>query len=327
MSSFTFSRIPELVFGAGKLSLLPGLLEKRGNHLLLVTGKGSFSETPQAANLFEELNSRGFQWSIYPIASEPSANIIDHAVDLYRNDLPDVVVSIGGGSVMDAGKAISAMLVSPEKTIRYLEVVGDLNPTGKKVSFIAIPTTAGTGSEATKNAVISKVGENGYKCSLRHNNYIPDVALIDPKLQLSCPITQTACSGMDAFTQLLESYLSTQANPMTDALAVDGIINVHQSLVPLIKHPDEVELRSKMAYAAWLSGITLANAGLGTVHGFAGVLGALFDIPHGVVCGTLMAETNRITLQKLKGTPNEKLLLKKYATIGRIFTGKKSTQS
>jgi len=321
MNGFSLSRIPELIFGAGKLSILPGILEKYGKRLLIVTGRESFLKSQQANLLFENLTGQHFNWTIYTVDHEPSVEDIDNAVDQFRSNLPDVVVAIGGGSVVDAGKAISAMLMSSESTINYLEGISNIAPTGKKVPFIAIPTTAGTGSEATKNAVISKVGENGFKSSLRHNNYIPDLALIDPELQLNYPTELTACSGMDAFTQLLESYMSTQANPMTDTLALNGIANVNESLVRIVNDdPTNVNLRSKMAYAAWLSGITLANAGLGTVHGFAASVGALYDIPHGVVCGSLMAETNRIMLDRLKGTAEEDYLLKRYAAAGRIFS-------
>jgi alcohol dehydrogenase class IV len=321
MNRFTFSRIPELVFGAGKLSQLPLLLDKFGKHLLIVTGKASFAATPQAAQLFDNLAKSGFEWSTYNVDHEPSPHDIDNAVIQCGKNLPDAVVAIGGGSVVDAGKAISAMLMSHETIAYYLEGVGNNTPTGKKIPFIAIPTTAGTGSEATKNAVITSIGANGFKSSLRHNNYIPDLALIDPELQLSCPPTLTACSGMDAFTQLFESYLSTQASPMTDTLAIDGIKHIQRSLVKLVTEaPADVTLRADMAYAAWLSGITLANAGLGTVHGFAGTIGAMFNIPHGVVCGSLMAEANRLTLKRLKGTENEGFYRKKYATIGHLFT-------
>lgn len=321
MNSFSFSRIPELVFGAGKLSQLPGMLEKYGKHLLIVTGKSSFSATPQAALLFEKLVYMGFSWSVYPIVHEPSVDDIDNAVKQFGERLPDVIVAIGGGSVIDAGKAISAMLESTENTVHYLEGVGDIIPTGEKVPFVAVPTTAGTGSEATRNAVISKVGVNGYKSSLRHPNYIPDLALIDPELQLSCPERLTACSGMDAFSQLLESYLSTQANAMTDTLALDGIKHVHDSLIHIVcENQNDIILRSKMAYAAWLSGITLSNAGLGTIHGFAASIGAVAAIPHGTVCGTLMAEVNRATLERLSEIENEAYFLKKYATVGRIFS-------
>jgi alcohol dehydrogenase class IV len=325
MKSFSLARIPELVFGAGKLLELPGFLNRYGKNLLVVTGQHSFLDSSNADSLFSNLRQNGFDWEVYQINREPSPEDIDMAVVRFRKFRPAVVVAIGGGSVLDAGKAISAMLVSPEKISVYLEAVGTQTPTGEKIPFIAIPTTSGTGSEATKNAVITEIGVNGFKSSLRHSNYIPDLALIDPELQLSCPPEQTALSGMDAFTQLLESYLSTEANPMTDFMALDGISCIHQSLVQLVKNdPENIQNRSKMAYAAWLSGITLANAGLGTVHGFASSLGSKFAIPHGVVCGTLMAEANRITLQKLFVSGNEKHFLHKYATVGQILSRKKT---
>ncbi len=325
MKSFLLARIPELIFGPGKISVLPDIVPRFGNHVLIVTGFRSFLETSQAAQLFERLKNKGIQWSLVQIRNEPSPADIDRSVEQFKSSKPDVVIAIGGGSVIDAGKAISAMLVSPEKITTYLEIVGTQTPPGTKIPFIAIPTTSGTGSEATKNAVITEIGTNGFKSSLRHSNYIPDLALIDPELMLNCPVQQTACSGMDAFTQLLESYLSTEANPMTDALALDGISHINQSLVHLVKdNPNDIQNRSKMAYAAWLSGITLANAGVGTIHGFASSIGSKFAIPHGVVCGTLMAETNRLTLEKLSNSLNEKYFLNKYATVGRILSKKKN---
>jgi len=325
MKSFSLARIPELVFGAGKLSELPGILNRYGKNVLVVTGGHSFIESAYANSFFAMLGDESFRWSLYQIRNEPSPADIDQAVAQFQESKPDVVVAIGGGSVIDAGKAISAMLVSPEKITNYLEVVGTLTPPGLKIPFIAVPTTSGTGSEATKNAVITEIGSNGFKSSLRHANYIPDLALIDPDLQLNCPIRQTACSGMDAFTQLLESYLSTEANPMTDALALDGINFINQSLVQLVKiDPQNIQNRSKMAYSSWLSGITLANAGLGTVHGFASSIGSKFTIPHGVVCGTMMAETNRITLKSLSISGNEKYFLNKYAMVGRILLTKQN---
>jgi alcohol dehydrogenase class IV len=325
MKSFTLARIPELIFGPGKLSVLPDIIDRFGKNVLIITGLHSFLESDHANSLFGNLRLKGFHCFVYQINHEPSPADIDRAVVRYKESKPDVVVAIGGGSVIDAGKAISAMLVSPEKITTYLEGVGTQTPPGKKIPFIAVPTTSGTGSEATKNAVITEIGTKGFKSSLRHSNYIPDLALIDPELQVNCPLQQTACSGMDAFTQLLESYLSTEANPMTDALALDGINHICQSLVHLVKdNPNDIQNRSKMAYAAWLSGITLANAGLGTVHGFASSIGSKFAIPHGVVCGTFMAETNRMTLKNLSQSGNERYFLNKYAMVGRILSTKKN---
>jgi alcohol dehydrogenase class IV len=233
---------------------------------------------------------------------------------------PDVIVAIGGGSVLDAGKAIAAMLPLNEAVKDYLEGVGKhaAHP-GVKIPFIAVPTTSGTGSEATKNAVVTEVGEKGYKKSLRHNNFVPDVAIIDPALTISCSPQTTAASGMDAFTQLLESYLSTTANPFTDALAYEGLNRISTALLNAYHDGTNVEARTEMTLAAYLSGITLANAGLGIVHGFASSIGGYFEIQHGILCSTLMYAANKITIEKLRVKKSNEQALHKYATVGKLF--------
>ncbi|MCA1741887.1 MAG: iron-containing alcohol dehydrogenase, partial [Bacteroidales bacterium] len=202
----------------------------------------------------------------------------------------------------------------------YLEVVGDKDHPGTKVPFVAVPTTSGTGSEATKNAVISQVGKDGFKRSLRHDNLVPDAAIVDPELTLTCPPEITAAAGMDCFTQLTEAYLSTKANAYTDALALEGIRAIKRSLLRSYTHGDDINARSDMAFAALTSGICLANAGLGAVHGLAGTIGAMFNIPHGAVCGTLMAAANQANVRELRRTGDAGPALKKYAALGRIFS-------
>jgi len=183
-----------------------------------------------------------------------------------------------------------------------------------------MPTTSGTGSEMTKNAVLSEVGESGFKKSLRHDNFIPDIAIIDPEMMLSCPAGLTASSGMDAFTQLLEAYLSTQSNPVTDALALQGIKQIKRYLIRAYLEGDQnLEARAGMALAAMFSGIALANAGLGLVHGLAAPLGAHFNIPHGVVCGSLLAPVNAATIDKIVAQPDHPAY-QKYLVVAKVFS-------
>ena len=232
-----------------------------------------------------------------------------------------MVVSIGGGSVIDAGKALSAMLPLDEPVKEYLEGVGTRKHPGTKIPFIAVPTTAGTGSETTGNSVLSETGPEGYKRSLRHENFIPDIALVDPELTLSCTSLQTAISGMDAFTQLLESFLSTRCNNLTDALALEGILHVRNSLKTAVSAGDDPEARAGMSYASMLSGIAITNAGLGLVHGFASSIGGRKDIPHGVICGTLMGIVNRAIIERLLKEGKDPAALEKYIRLGKLLSG------
>ena len=321
-STYHISNIPELFLGCGSIHHLYELTTRYKGLVLIVSGGSTRKNIPFCQSFKEGLKSENRLAGLVRIIHEPSPEDIDDAVDIYQERKIGCVVSMGGGSVMDAGKAISAMLKSKGSVKEYLEGVGTRTPTGRKVPFIAVPTTAGTGSEATQNAVISKQGPEGFKKSLRHMNYVPDVALVDPELTVSCPPETTAASGMDAFTQLIESYLSTRANPFTDALAFDAVGRIYHSLEEAFRHGANVEARFEMAYAAYISGITLANAGLGVVHGFAQPLGSLFGIPHGVVCGTLMGAANRITAKKLleKGM-SDSTAFHKYAEMGKLFAG------
>lgn len=317
--NFKMSSTPQIVFGVNKIKLLPQIVAEFGHKALVVTGKSSFLKTFIAIDLFQDLDYLKIETKIVHVSEEPTPELIDNTVQQFRKWKPDVVLAVGGGSVIDAGKAISAMLNEEGSIKLYLEGIGTKLPSGKKTPLIAIPTTAGTGSEATKNAVITQPGVLGFKKSLRHDNYIPNIALVDPQLTAGCPSAITAASGMDAFTQLMESYLSTNANPMTDALALDGIKRIIQSIEKAYTNGSDLAARTDMSYAALISGITLANAGLGLVHGYAQPLGSLFKIPHGVVCGTLMAATNRLTVQRLREKEQSEAL-DKYYTIAQFIT-------
>ena len=275
-------------------------------------------------SLLRDLDLEGVVVHQETVVGEPSPMRVDQIVARYRALKLDWVIGIGGGSAMDAGKAISAMLPQEGSVSDFLEGREVRKHDGRKIPYIAIPTSSGTGSEATKNAVLSEIGAHGYKNSLRHDNLVPDIALIDPELMLSCPPALTAACGLDALTQLLESYVSTKASPMSDALALSGLEHFAAGFMPAYERGDrDIEARSHMAYAAFLSGVTLANAGLGVVHGFASPLGGYFDIPHGVVCGTLLGEATRLNIEVLlEDESANRLVLEKLARVGALLAGR-----
>ena len=318
IQSFSFTRIPNIIFGLKSLSKLFDIILNYGKNVLIVTGASSLERSDKWAEIVSNIDEQGIIIDRVVIKEEPSPTIIDQYTSEFRGKKIDLVIGIGGGSVTDAGKAISAMIPKKDGVKNYLEGVGTKLPDGEKIPYIAIPTTSGTGSEATKNAVISEIGPQGYKKSLRHANYVPDVAIIDPELMITCPPDITAACGLDAFTQLLESYVSTQASPMTDVLAKSGIIHVKDNLISACNEgSSNINVRSEMAYGSLLSGITIANAGLGIVHGLAGPIGGLFEVPHGFACGTLLAEATKTNIELLKKKgPKGKESLAKYAHIG-----------
>lgn len=297
---FELVQNPRLVFGLGTFEKLPDLIASMGDVVLIVTGGSSFEASGGLEKLQALLKAKKIQSYHYSFTGEPSPEIVDEAASEYRRKHVHAVVSIGGGSVIDAGKAISAMIPFNESVEEYLEGVGKKKHDGTKAPFIAVPTTAGTGSECAANAVISKIGPAGYKRSLRHPGLIPDVALVDPELTMTCPAEVTAASGLDAVSQLLESYFSTAANPMTDALCEKGLAAAGKGFPAVCADLHNRDAREAMSLAAMISGITLTNAGLGAIHGMAGVIGGKFEVPHGVVCGTLLAETYALTLSKLE---------------------------
>ncbi|OGR59172.1 MAG: hypothetical protein A2X36_00475 [Elusimicrobia bacterium GWA2_69_24] len=320
--SFTFARAPRVVFGAGRLRELPKLAGSFGRKALLVTGARSFARGERWDALTDALEDAGISVAHESVEGEPSPEFVDRAAAEHRDRGCAVVVGIGGGSAIDAAKAVSAMLGEPGSVVEYLEGVGTRTHSGGKLPVIAVPTTAGAGSEATKNAVLSQVGPKGFKKSLRHDRFIPDIALVDPELTLSCPPGVSAACGVDAFTQLLESFVSTQANPLTDALAWSGLEAVRDSLVPACTEGTDLAARTGMAYASLMSGMTLANAGLGVIHGLAGPIGGFFPAPHGALCGTLAAPAIEHTARALRaGQGPDCPGLRKYAAVGALLCG------
>ncbi|WP_127587406.1 iron-containing alcohol dehydrogenase [Paenibacillus koleovorans] len=329
MKPFLFAGTPAIHFGAGQLAKLVQVLPREAKRVLLVMGSFARTNAERWSKLEAELEAAGIALETARIHFEPTVEWVDEVVERYRQMAIDAVIAIGGGSVLDAGKAVSAMLpTEPGDTVlHYLEGQPDFRPhNGNKTFFVAVPTTSGTGSEMTKNAVIAIAG--GFKRSIRHDRFIPDAAIVDPLLTISCPLSVKAASGMDALTQLIESYVSINASPFTDALALSGIEAAASSLLPLCTSPaaaEDPELHARLAYASMLSGITLAHAGLGLVHGFAAPLGGSFPIPHGVICGTLIAEATKRNIAALRdnvvSSEQAAIGLAKYAKVGAMLSG------
>ncbi len=327
-SPFSTTRIPPLVFGPGsrtslaahvdrvvwagdvsghndghKLPRTPARSRTAGTTdaggasstfrpVLLISGR-TISQSTYFAEIVDDLAAR-FEVDHVGVHGEPSPEQVNEIVELRRTSPPHLVIAVGGGSTLDTGKAVAAGFALDGPIEDYLEGVGDKSPHGAKLPFVALPTTAGTGSEATKNAVLSRIAASGgFKKSLRHDNYVPDLALVDPELCVACPRPVTAASGLDAFTQLLEAYLSTGATPFTDALCESGIHAFASGFHKVLNNGSDVIARSSLSYAAFLSGVTLATAGLGLVHGLASPIGARAPVPHGVVCGALLSPVLR----------------------------------
>ncbi len=320
---FSISRFPRISYGSGRVNEVPGLIEKYGRTALLITGKQSFYATPRWQSFIQALEGKGIRWLHMTVSGEPSPQLVDEAVSRFRSENIDVVVAIGGGSVLDAAKAIAGLLPHGNSVMDHLEGVGKNVPySGPSTPFIAVPTTAGTGSEATKNSVLTLQGKEGFKKSFRDECLIPEYAIIDPDLLATCPPDLVAADGMDAFTQLLESYVSIKANPFVDALAWSGMTAVKEGVFAAWEgiEPAASHGRAAMAYAALLSGITLAQVGLGSVHGLASPLGAYFPIPHGVVCGTLVAAATAVNIGAMQAREANNKALAKYAQVGRLLT-------
>ncbi len=334
LTPFTIAGVPQVYQGAGSLQKLPGWLKDRGYYAVgICTGGSSFSASPSWEWLRTDLEKQGISFTRYSIHGEPSPDTVDVIARKVASAGIQCVAGIGGGSVMDTAKAVAAMapLVRNETESHpyagvqaYLEGVGTLSPPPVRLGLAAVPTTAGTGSEATKNAVISKIGKGGFKKSLRHDNYVPDLAILDGELFLGCPQSITAASGLDAVTQLLESYVSTESTIFTDALAETGLRLAGKAFPRVCADGSDLQARSEMAYAAYISGITLANANLGVVHGAAGVLGGVREIPHGIACGTLLYAATRMIIEKLEteavaGSENAVAALEKYSRAGCLL--------
>jgi len=317
---FDFATSRRILFGPGRLAEAGRLAAGFGRHALLVTGAAG----DRAAPLILSLEQAGVAWTRVIVAHEPATDDVSRGAALARREGCTQVVGFGGGSALDAAKGIAALLGNGGDPLDYLEVIGAGKAlTRASAPCIAIPTTAGTGTEVTRNAVLLSP-EHGVKASLRGDGVLPDIALVDPELTNTLPAGVTASSGLDALTQLIEPFVSWRANPMTDALAREGIAGIGRSLERAYKRGDDAAAREQMSLAAMYSGLAMANAGLGAVHGFAGVIGGMTGAPHGVVCAALLPHTMRVNVNALQQRAPEHAALQKYGQVGALLTGSRA---
>jgi len=317
--SFEFTTAGRILFGAGRLDEVGPLVAGFGTRVLVVTG----SETRRAAALIDRLEEVEVYHQVFPVPGEPTTETIQQGVAAARSFNAETIVAIGGGSAIDAGKAIAAVATNPGDLFDHLEVIGKARPlVNPPLPFVAIPTTAGTGAEVTRNAVIASP-EHQVKVSLRSPLMLPRLAIIDPLLTCNLPAAVTAATGMDALTQLIEPYVSIKANPLTDGFCRDGLVRAGRSLRKAYLDGSDSEARNDMALASLLGGLALANSGLGVVHGFAGPIGGRFSAPHGAVCATLLAESVKTNVAALKIRAPNSPALDRYQESARLILGKK----
>ena len=311
---FEFATATRIVFGEGTAATLPELLVRGfGARPLVVTG----ASPARAASLIAALPAQTFA-----VPGEPTVDLVREGTHLVQNAACDVVVSIGGGSAIDAGKAIAILTTNGGEPLEFLEVAGKGRAlTLPPLPYIAVPTTAGTGSEVTRNAVLASP-EHGVKASLRSPLMPARVALVDPELTYALPPTITAYTGLDALTQLIEPYVSARANPLSDAMCLEGLPRVARSLRRAFNDGADREARRDMALASLFGGLALANAGLGVVHGFAAPLGGGFHAPHGALCAALLPHGMAANVAALRARAPQHPALERHAVIARLLTGR-----
>lgn len=315
--NFEFATATRIVFGAGKLAELSSIVRGMGRRALVVSGA-----RPGAAECVMALLQKvDVTATRFIVAGEPTVMLVEQGTKLARAASCNFVVAIGGGSVIDAGKAIAAMLANAGELLDYVEVVGR----GKALAnpsrpFIAIPTTAGTGAEVTRNAVLA-APEHRVKVSLRSALMLPTVALVDPELTYDLPPALTASTGLDALTQLIEPFTCNRTNPLTDAVCREGLQRVGRSLRVAYHDGKNAQARADMAVAGLFGGLALANAGLGAAHGFAAPIGGMFSAPHGAVCAALLPHVMAVNIRALVRAGSS---IERYDEVARILTGNAS---
>ena len=314
---FEFATAGRIVFGPGTLREVAPFAAGLGRRVMVVTGRTAARAQP----LLDDLRSRKIAVVTFAVSGEPTLDTVRSGVQKAREASCDVVVGMGGGSVIDAGKAIAALLTNQDSLLDYLEVIGKGKPlTQAPVPYFAVPTTAGTGAEATRNAVLTSP-EHRVKVSLRSPLMLPRLAVVDSTLTHSLPPALTASTGLDALTQLLEAYLCNSPNPITDALCREGLQRAARALPRVVRDGSDGPARDDMALASLLGGMVLANARLGAVHGLAGPLGGVFPAPHGMICARLLPLVMDANVRALEARAPDSPILDRFAEAASIFTG------
>src|SRR5689334_12073343 len=315
VTSFEFATAGRILAGAGRAAELPDVLAGFGSRVLVCTG----ADPARHDGLLGRLAPLP---AVFPVVGEPTAAAVRAGVAAAREHGADVIAAIGGGSVIDAAKAVAMLLANGGDPLDYLETVGSGRTiTRPSVPCVAVPTTAGTGAEVTANAVLA-VPEHRLKASLRSPLMIPRVALVDPLLAVSCPPPVTAASGLDALTQCLEPFVSVRATPLTDGLAREGLRRAAAGLRAAYADGGDLAARADMATCALLGGMALANAKLGAVHGLAGVIGGTADVPHGMACAALLAPVIEANVRALRSVAPGPSALDRYAEAAHLPTRK-----
>jgi alcohol dehydrogenase class IV len=318
MSSFEFATANRIMFGAGKLNELGKQIEGSAKRLLLVRGQSS-DAIPRVR---ETLRVSAVDIQEFEVHGEPTVDVVREGVKVARDC--DMVIGLGGGSVLDVGKAIAALVTNPGDILDYLEVVGKGETlVNAPLPYIAVPTTAGTGTEVTRNAVIESP-EHGVKVSLRNVLMLPRIALVDPELTYGLPPAITASSGLDALTQLIEPFVSVKANPMTDAICREGMRHAARSLRRAYENGADKEAREGMSLASLFAGLAMANAALGAVHGFAGPLGGMLHAPHGAICARMLPLVMGANLKAMCARRPDHPAIARYIEIAQILAGDKN---
>lgn len=315
---YEFATATRIIFGRGAIQQTGSIIEALGKKALVVTGKTEERATP----LLLQLRSNTIEWVVYCVSSEPSIQIIQAGIEKARQHHCDMVVSIGGGSALDAGKAIAILMTNSGDIYDYLEVIGKGLPfRNPALPFIAIPTTAGTGTEVTRNSVLFS-SEHQVKVSLRSALMLPRVAIVDPQLTYDLPAEITVSTGLDALTQLIEPFVSSIPNPLTDPTCREGILKASRSLKKVYENRNDYEAREAMSLASLFGGLALANAKLGAIHGFAGPIGGMFPAPHGMICASLLPYVFEANINAIRRREPKNPALERFLLVSRWLTGK-----